>query len=109
MSNNAQTQVRPPAIAGTFYPAKPDALTGMIDACMTTARDNGLSPKALIAPHAGYIYSGPVAANAYKSIAARADEISRVVLLGPPHRVAGAEILRPGRHRLPDTPGRRAD
>ncbi|MBT3399387.1 MAG: AmmeMemoRadiSam system protein B [Rhodospirillaceae bacterium] len=90
MSNNAQSQVRPPAIAGTFYPAEPDALTGMIDACMAGARDNHLSPKALIAPHAGYIYSGPVAANAYKSIAARAagkDKISRVVLLGPPHRV----------------------
>jgi predicted class III extradiol MEMO1 family dioxygenase len=38
--------MRPPAIAGTFYSAEPDALTGMIDACMAGARDNGLSPKA---------------------------------------------------------------
>ncbi|MBT3807937.1 MAG: AmmeMemoRadiSam system protein B, partial [Rhodospirillaceae bacterium] len=101
MSNNAQSQVRPPAIAGTFYPAEPDALTGMIDACMAGARDNHLSPKALIAPHAGYIYSGPVAANAYKSIAARAagkDKISRVVLLGPPHRVAVQKFCVPSVH-----------
>lgn len=88
MSKAADAQVRPAAIAGTFYPAAPDALTGMIDACMAAARDNHLSPKALIAPHAGYIYSGPVAASAYKSVAARAEQISRVVLLGPPHRVA---------------------
>jgi len=91
MAQTSNDQVRPAAIAGTFYPAEPDVLTGMIDACMAGARDNHLSPKALIAPHAGYIYSGPVAASAYKTIAARAagkDKITRVVLLGPPHRVA---------------------
>ena len=60
----ASENIRPAAIAGTFYPAEPDALTGMIDACMGAARDNQLTPKALIAPHAGYVYSGPVAANA---------------------------------------------
>lgn len=88
MPDNAQTLIRPPAIAGTFYPAAPDALANMIDACMAGTRDNGLSPKALIAPHAGYIYSGPIAANAYRTIAERAGDITRVVLLGPPHRVA---------------------
>ena len=87
----ASENIRPAAIAGSFYPAEPDALTGIIDACMGAARVNHLTPKALIVPHAGYIYSGPVAANAYRSIAARAagtDKISRVVLLGPPHKVA---------------------
>jgi len=88
MTNTAANTVRPPAIAGTFYPAEPDALAGFVDKCLAGARDDGLNPKALIAPHAGVIYSGPVAGSAYRAIARRADEITRVVLLGPPHRVA---------------------
>lgn len=98
MSDSSQTLIRPPAIAGTFYPAAPDALANMIDACMADSRDNRLSPKALIAPHAGYIYSGPVAANAYRAVANRADEISRVVLLGPSHRVAVTKFCVPSAH-----------
>ena len=88
MTSQSTQTIRPPAIAGTFYPADAQALAGMIDQCLASARDDGLSPKALIAPHAGLIYSGPVAGSAYKSIARRASEITRVVLLGPPHRVA---------------------
>lgn len=84
----ASENIRPPAIAGTFYPEAPDALAGMVDACMAGANAMPLSPKALIAPHAGYVYSGPVAASAYRTITERANEITRVVLLGPPHRVA---------------------
>ena len=60
----------------------------MVDRHLADARPTQLSPKALIAPHAGLIYSGPVAGNAYRSVADRADEITRVVLLGPPHRIA---------------------
>ncbi len=88
MTIAAATAIRPPAIAGTFYPAEPDALAGFVDRCLAEANENGLNPKALIAPHAGVIYSGPVAGSAYRSIARRAKEITRVVLLGPPHRVA---------------------
>ncbi|MEP4379548.1 MAG: AmmeMemoRadiSam system protein B [Alphaproteobacteria bacterium] len=98
MSDSTQTHIRPAAIAGTFYPAEPDALTRMVDACMAGARDNGLAPKALIAPHAGYIYSGPIAASAYQTVADRAGEISRVVLLGPPHKVAVRKFCVPSAH-----------
>jgi hypothetical protein len=82
------TSIRPPAIAGTFYPGEPEALGGMIDECMKSVRVRHAPPKALVAPHAGYIYSGPIAATAYASLAPIADRISRVVLLGPSHRVA---------------------
>jgi len=67
----------------------------MVDRCLAEARDEGLSPKALIAPHAGLIYSGPVAGSAYRSVARRASEITRVVLLGPPHRVAVSKFCVP--------------
>ena len=84
------TLVRRPAVAGSFYPAEPDALRAAIDRAFAgTARppDGAPVPKALVAPHAGYVYSGPVAASAYARIAAARDRIERVVLLGPAHRV----------------------
>jgi len=80
--------IRPPAIAGTFYPGEPQALRAMIDQCFKTVPIKHAPPKALVAPHAGYIYSGPIAATAYASLAPVADTIKRVVLLGPSHRVA---------------------
>jgi AmmeMemoRadiSam system protein B len=80
-------RVRRPAVAGTFYPGAPraleDAVRGFLGAATGSADP---APKALIAPHAGYVYSGPVAASAYARIAARTAEIRRVVLLGPAHR-----------------------
>jgi len=95
MTNLPRDQIRPPAIAGSFYLADPAALTGMIDRCLGAARDHGLAPKALIAPHAGLVYSGPIAGNAYRNIADQADRITRVVLLGPPHRVAVSKFCVP--------------
>ena len=81
--------VRPPAVAGAFYPADADALAGQIRAFLAEAGEEvKAAPKALIAPHAGYIYSGPVAAHAYAHIQPLHDIIKRVVLLGPCHRVA---------------------
>jgi len=72
-----------------FYPADPRELEqtvrGFLGAVQT--RDGGL-PKAIVAPHAGYIYSGPVAASAYARLASRARDITRVLLLGPSHRAA---------------------
>src|SRR5579859_909910 len=85
--------VRPPAVAGSFYPADPQILAAevrrMLDA-VPLAGEPALAtaPKALIAPHAGYIYSGPIAASAYARLRPASRDISRVVLMGPAHRVA---------------------
>lgn len=89
------TLVRRPAVAGTFYPSRPDELRAAIErafagAGATPARDAGddiSAPKALVAPHAGYVYSGAIAASAYARVAPARDRIERVVLLGPAHRV----------------------
>lgn len=78
---------RNPAVAGLFYPADPDELRRMLGEYLQAARSGGGAPKALIAPHAGYIYSGPVAASAYVRLKPVRGKISRVVLLGPAHRV----------------------
>lgn len=78
---------RNPAVAGTFYPADPDELRRMLGRYLQAVPTGGGVPKALIAPHAGYIYSGPVAASAYARLKPVRGKISRVVLLGPAHRV----------------------
>lgn len=82
-------KVRHPAVAGRFYPADPRELRAMIRDYMAAAGPlpEGPAPKAIIAPHAGYIYSGPIAGSAYARLAADRDRISRIVLLGPSHRV----------------------
>src|SRR5688572_24573875 len=80
-------KVRKPAVAGKFYPADPYELRAMVRGFLDAAPDTGPAPKAMIAPHAGFIYSGPIAATAYKRIEGRAGSITRVVLLGPSHRV----------------------
>jgi len=80
--------VRKPAVAGMFYPADPKELRAAIDDCMAKTRaDDAAPPKAVIAPHAGYVYSGPVAASAYARLAPLKGTVRRVVLLGPSHRV----------------------
>ncbi|QKK11750.1 MAG: AmmeMemoRadiSam system protein B [Pseudomonadota bacterium] len=78
--------IRMPAVAGMFYPNDPAELHAMVAGYLQDAKP-GPAPKALIAPHAGYIYSGPIAATAYKRLAAARDTIRRVVLMGPSHRV----------------------
>jgi len=78
---------RTPAVAGRFYPSDPRALKRMVEGYLSKAKADGPPPKALIAPHAGYLYSGAIAATAYASLAAAREQISRVVLLGPAHRV----------------------
>lgn len=80
--------IRPPAVAGMFYPADARELQTLLRELLEKAPADGVPPKALIAPHAGYIYSGPIAASAYARLAPLRDQISRVVLLGPAHRVA---------------------
>lgn len=85
--------VREPAVAGTFYPADPAELTRLVDRLLAGAHGRlpdewlGAAPKALVVPHAGYEYSGAIAALAYARIAKARATIRRVVLLGPAHRV----------------------
>jgi hypothetical protein len=83
--------IRPAAVAGMFYPEAPGALRGAVRDYLARAlprvADKSALPKALIVPHAGYVYSGPVAASAYARIAAGRTSIRRVILLGPVHRV----------------------
>ena len=79
--------IRQPAVAGTFYPADQRQLRTMIQDFLKEATDEGVQPKAIIAPHAGYSYSGPIAASAYARLRRGRQSIHRIVLLGPSHRV----------------------
>ncbi len=79
--------IRKPAVADMFYPGDPQLLHQAVQEYLHAAQPGHYHPKALIVPHAGYIYSGPVAASAYAALAACRDQIERVVLLGPSHRV----------------------
>lgn len=86
------TAVRPAAVAGLFYPARRRDLAEAVHDLLAHARSAGAPqppspPKAIIAPHAGYVYSGPIAASAYARLAPLAERVSRVVLIGPAHRV----------------------
>ena len=90
------TTLRPPAVAGMFYPGNPAVLSATVDQLLAAAPATmPTQPKALIVPHAGYIYSGPTAALAYASLAPWHATIRRVVLLGPTHRVAVDGIAAP--------------
>ena len=79
--------VRQPAVAGMFYPEKPDALRKMVNKYLAGACSSGPVPRAIMPPHAGYPYSGPVAASAYARLIPAAGSIKEVVLFGPSHRV----------------------
>jgi MEMO1 family protein len=80
-------RVRPPAVAGRFYPADPAELGDLVDRLLGEVRDRPrpVLPVALVAPHAGYRYSGAVAAAAYAQLTSAPDAVARVVLLGPAH------------------------
>lgn len=81
-------RVRPAAVAGTFYPGSPGRLRGMVEELLREVPvPSAPAPKAIIAPHAGYVYSGPIAARAFQAVASAAKRIERVVLLGPAHFV----------------------
>ena len=80
--------IKPPAVAGFFYPDSAQVLRDTVRELMRDAHSEGAErPRALIAPHAGYQYSGATAACAYRLLEGRRDRIRRVVLLGPAHRV----------------------
>jgi AmmeMemoRadiSam system protein B len=91
--------LRAPAVAGSFYPERPGELAAAIQAYLAEAASDTASetapPKAIIVPHAGYIYSGAVAAAAYARLAPLAGTVERVVLLGPSHTVYLGAIAAP--------------
>jgi AmmeMemoRadiSam system protein B/AmmeMemoRadiSam system protein A len=91
--------IRPAAVAGLFYPGDQVELARDVLTMLDETRDPPLVPgfpKGLIVPHAGYVYSGPVAANAYSLLRPAAGIVKRVVLLGPCHRVAVRGLALPG-------------
>jgi len=91
MGSDDLAGIRPAAVAGMFYPEVPSTLAAEVRAHLAAGearREPGANvPKAIIVPHAGYVYSGPIAASAYARLASARDTIRRVVLLGPTHRV----------------------
>lgn len=105
-----QNRIRPPAVAGLFYPDDPVVLRAVVESLLAgrarqlaegpvpaPAVPGGRPPKAVIAPHAGYAYSGPIAASAFSALAgAAAETVRRVVLLGPSHRVPLRGLGLPG-------------
>lgn len=97
-------ETRPPAVAGYFYPADPAELRAMVEELLAHAEAEGGDaeawlPKAVIVPHAGYAYSGPIAASAYVQVARTAGTVERVILMGPAHRYS------PDGLALPDASG----
>jgi hypothetical protein len=93
----AVASIRAPAVAGLFYPDDPRALHEVVQGYLARALppEARQAPKALVAPHAGYVYSGPVAASAYATLAEARGRITRVVLLGPAHRHAFRGLAAP--------------
>lgn len=88
--------IREPAVAGMFYPADAEELRAQLRSFFAASRPRDLVPKALIAPHAGYLYSGPIAAEAYRTLMPLRRTIRRVILIGPSHRLAFRGIAASG-------------
>lgn len=84
------TTIRPAAVAGTFYPAAPTLLRQMVTEFLDEAETPifDTPPKAIIAPHAGYIYSGPIAGSAFKAWQDQINDVQRIVIIGPNHTMA---------------------
>jgi len=99
MSND----LRPAAVAGMFYPGSAATLARDVGLMLHSAASDFVSdvstalrrPKALVVPHAGYLYSGPIAASAYAQLNTRRQGIKRIILLGPTHRIAVNGIALP--------------
>ena len=93
--------IRHPNVAGVFYPGEASVLSAAVRAYVDAAEPPDVpAPKALVVPHAGYVYSGPVAGSAYALLALHAEAISRVVLLGPSHRVPFRGLAYTGAERF---------
>lgn len=100
--------IRPAAVAGMFYPDGTQNLDAAVRSLLASQSGHGMHPKALIVPHAGYVYSGAAAASAYAELVHGVSRIRRVVMLGPAHRVAvrglAASSARAFRTPLGDVP-----
>jgi hypothetical protein len=95
----AGEKIRRPAVAGAFYPGDSEALSRELAEMLEQTREDAPAPsfpKLVIVPHAGYIYSGPVAASAYDRLRPARGIATRVVLLGPAHRVPVRGLALPG-------------
>ncbi len=90
----ASASVRPQAVAGAFYPADADVLRRQVEGFLTAARPGADAPIAVIAPHAGYVFSGATAGRAMAGL--RGAAVTRVILLGPSHRYGFAGGALPG-------------
>jgi AmmeMemoRadiSam system protein B len=89
-------EVRAPAVAGSFYPCDAVELEADVRRYLAGARGTTASPpKAVIAPHAGYVYSGPIAGSAFAPLASLRGRVARVVVMGPAHRVAFSGLALP--------------
>ena len=81
--------VRPPAVAGRFYPAEAAALSRAVEEHLLAARPTALHvPRAIIAPHAGYAYSGPIAGSAFALLEPLGERLRRAIVIGPSHHIA---------------------
>jgi AmmeMemoRadiSam system protein B len=104
MGFSMPSSLRRAAVAGLFYPAEKQTLERTLNDLLAGAPaavpQPRRTPKAIIAPHAGYVYSGPIAASAYRLLASVRDTIKRVVLLGPTHRVAVRGVALPSAGRF---------
>jgi len=87
---------RPPAVAGLFYPAAPADLADDVETYLRAAPSECTAPKALIVPHAGFVYSGPIAGTGYRCLSSRRETVRRVVLVGPSHRAVYRGIATTG-------------
>lgn len=90
------TTIRPAAVAGRFYSDNPRELRAQLHEFLAAVKTSGPRPKAIIAPHAGYEYSGSIAASVYARLQPYTKDIRRVILLGPSHRVALTGLAVPG-------------
>lgn len=92
--HKGSANIRPAAAAGRFYPKEPAELRRLVNELLAEAPpSNEPAPKALIAPHAGYVYSGPIAASAYARLKPAREIVRRVVLIGPSHFVPFAGLV----------------
>ena len=103
---NQHMNIREPAVAGLFYPANTHELQQQVDGLLDTAATlpgathSVTASKAMIVPHAGYVYSGLIAAGAYHRLRAEHPQIRRVIALGPAHRVYVDGLAIPSANRF---------
>ena len=102
-SGRGDSEVRKPRVAGSFYPSSPSSLKTMVDGFLANAEKQVINGKliALVVPHAGYVFSGQVAANAYRQIEGM--HFDSIVLVGVSHGVGfrGASVYRSGKYETP--------